>query len=82
MAERVGRQGKVLAFEPFRWLFQICTANVALNGLSNVWTFNMGLGEAILGGSLVLGIISCRHLSSQLTERVLLLTTVPVRTCY
>ncbi|CAD7934069.1 unnamed protein product [Amoebophrya sp. A25] len=46
-AERVGRQGKVLAFEPFRWLFQLCTANVALNGLSNVWTYNMGLGEAM-----------------------------------
>jgi len=44
-AERVGRQGKVLAFEPFRWLFQLLTANVALNGLSNVWTFNLALGE-------------------------------------
>lgn len=45
-AERVGRQGKVLAFEPFRWLFQLTTANVAVNGLSNVWTFNVGLGES------------------------------------
>jgi len=44
-AERVGREGKVLAFEPFRWLHQLVTANVALNGLSNVWTYNMALGE-------------------------------------
>ncbi|CAE7604871.1 unnamed protein product [Symbiodinium microadriaticum] len=43
--ERVGREGKVLAFEPFRWLYQLVTANVALNGLSNVWTFNVALGE-------------------------------------
>merc|ERR1719454_949167 len=42
-AERVGRKGKVLAFEPFRWLHQITTANVALNGLSNVWVFPVGL---------------------------------------
>eukprot|EP00931_Biecheleriopsis_adriatica_P066193 TRINITY_DN40593_c0_g1_i1.p1 TRINITY_DN40593_c0_g1~~TRINITY_DN40593_c0_g1_i1.p1 ORF type:complete len:497 (+),score=80.88 TRINITY_DN40593_c0_g1_i1:38-1528(+) len=45
-AERVGRKGKVLAFEPFRWLHQLVTANVAVNGLSNVWTFNLALGEA------------------------------------
>lgn len=44
-AERVGRQGKVLAFEPFRWLYQLTTANVALNGLSNVYTYNVALGE-------------------------------------
>lgn len=45
-AERVGRQGKVLAFEPFRWLYQLTTANVALNGLSNVHVYNMALGES------------------------------------
>lgn len=44
-AERVGRQGKVLAFEPFRWLHQLCTANVALNGLSNVFSYNLGLSD-------------------------------------
>jgi len=43
--ERVGRQGKVLAFEPFRWLYQLTTANVALNGLSNVYTYNVALGR-------------------------------------
>jgi len=45
-AERVGREGKVLAFEPFRWLHQLTTANVALNGLSNVYTYNVALGES------------------------------------
>lgn len=43
--EKVGRTGAVLAFEPFRWLFQMLTANVALNGLSNVWTLPMALGD-------------------------------------
>lgn len=43
-AERVGRHGKVLAFEPFRWLQQIVSANVAINGLSNVWVLPVGLG--------------------------------------
>lgn len=45
-AERVGRKGKVLAFEPFRSLYQLTTANVALNGLSNVYTYNVALGES------------------------------------
>jgi len=45
-AERVGRKGKVLAFEPFRWLCQLATANVALNGLSNVYVYNVALGES------------------------------------
>eukprot|EP00392_Amoebophrya_sp_AT5.2_P007993 g8012.t1 len=44
-AKRVGRRGMVYAFEPFRVLFQHLTANVALNGLLNVVTFQHGLGE-------------------------------------
>lgn len=44
-AERVGVWGKVLAFEPFRWLQQITSANVAVNGLSNVWVFPVGLSN-------------------------------------
>merc|ERR1711865_1434 len=44
-AERVGRKGKVLAFEPFRHLYQLTTANAAINGLSNVYAYNMALGE-------------------------------------
>mmetsp|Transcript_12494 Transcript_12494/g.35589 ORF Transcript_12494/g.35589 Transcript_12494/m.35589 type:complete len:569 (+) Transcript_12494:74-1780(+) len=43
-AERVGTRGKVLAFEPFRWLQQIVSGNVAINGLSNVWVLPLGLG--------------------------------------
>ncbi|CAD7923672.1 unnamed protein product [Amoebophrya sp. A120] len=44
-AKRVGRNGMVFAFEPFRVLFQHLTANVALNGLLNVQTFQHGLGK-------------------------------------
>jgi len=44
-AEKIGPRGVVLAFEPFRWLYQMLTANVALNGLANVWTLNMALGD-------------------------------------
>lgn len=43
-AERVGPRGKVLAFEPFRWLNQIVSGNVAINGLGNVWVLPVGLG--------------------------------------
>lgn len=46
-AERVGPFGKVLAFEPFRWLQQIVSANVAINGLSNVWVMPVGLGTEL-----------------------------------
>jgi FkbM family methyltransferase len=45
LATHVGESGRVLAFEPFRTLFQILTANVALNGLSNVFTFQIGLSN-------------------------------------
>eukprot|EP00746_Dinoflagellata_sp_MGD_P019384 gnl/MRDRNA2_/MRDRNA2_14505_c0_seq1.p1 gnl/MRDRNA2_/MRDRNA2_14505_c0~~gnl/MRDRNA2_/MRDRNA2_14505_c0_seq1.p1 ORF type:complete len:441 (-),score=90.34 gnl/MRDRNA2_/MRDRNA2_14505_c0_seq1:59-1381(-) len=44
LAERVGHEGEVHAFEPFRKVFQHLTANVALNGLSNVYTHNVALG--------------------------------------
>mmetsp|Transcript_11284 Transcript_11284/g.27597 ORF Transcript_11284/g.27597 Transcript_11284/m.27597 type:complete len:511 (-) Transcript_11284:1424-2956(-) len=44
LAEKVGVGGKVFAFEPFRVLFQTLTANVALNGLQNVYTFQHALG--------------------------------------
>jgi len=46
LAHRVGRGGRVLAFEPFRLLFQLLTANVALNGLTNVFTHQVALGDA------------------------------------
>jgi len=45
-AERVGLGGKVIAFEPFRWLRQLVAGNVAINGLSNVWLPPVGLSAA------------------------------------
>lgn len=49
-ARLVGAGGLVAAFEPQRVVFQILCANVALNGLSRVWTVwaacGRGLGEA------------------------------------
>jgi len=44
LAERVGPTGKVLAFEPFRLLNQITSANIAMNGIGNAWVFPVGLG--------------------------------------
>jgi len=46
LAEAVGLTGRVLAFEPFRWMHQLVTANVALNGLQNVWPVQAALGKA------------------------------------
>jgi len=45
LAERVGPTGEVHAFEPFRKMFQHLNANVALNGLVNVFTYNVALGR-------------------------------------
>lgn len=45
LAERVGTTGAVHAFEPFRKIFQHLNANVALNGLSNVYTYNFAIGR-------------------------------------
>jgi len=49
-AHFVGATGLVAAFEPQRVVFQMLCANVALNGLSRVWTIwaacGRGLGEA------------------------------------
>jgi len=44
LAERVGPSGEVHAFEPFRKVYQHLNANVALNGLTNVYTYNVALG--------------------------------------
>merc|ERR1712217_359830 len=44
LAERVGPAGEVHAFEPFRKVYQHLNANVALNGLTNVYTHNVALG--------------------------------------
>jgi FkbM family methyltransferase len=44
LARLVGEQGKVLAFEPQRALFEILCGNVALNSLSNVACRHAALG--------------------------------------
>jgi len=44
-ARKVGPQGRVLAFEPQRLVFQSLCGNMALNSISNVYCWNMGLGE-------------------------------------
>lgn len=44
--------GTVHSFEPFRHLFQTLTANVAINGLANVFTHNVGLSDVgVRGGA-------------------------------
>jgi FkbM family methyltransferase len=48
LARHVGRKGRVISFEPYRHLYQVLTANVALNGLANVWTHQVGLGNETL----------------------------------
>mmetsp|Transcript_21089 Transcript_21089/g.66676 ORF Transcript_21089/g.66676 Transcript_21089/m.66676 type:complete len:430 (+) Transcript_21089:256-1545(+) len=45
LAQRAGAAGEVHAFEPFRLLFQCLNANVMLNGLANVHTHQLGLGN-------------------------------------
>lgn len=44
-AHLVGDTGKVVSFEPQRIIFQQLCANVFVNGLDNVWAFNIALGE-------------------------------------
>jgi len=46
LARLVGLTGRVLAFEPQRVVFQTLCANVALNSLTNVECFQIGLGSA------------------------------------
>jgi len=44
-AKRVGPIGRVLAFEPQRIVYQTLCANVALNSLTNVFCYQLGLGD-------------------------------------
>ena len=44
LGAKVGPKGKILSFEPFRWMSQLLSANIAVNGLSNVWVFPVALG--------------------------------------
>lgn len=45
LADEVGLNGTVYAFEPFRKIFHIMNANVALQGFGNVVTRQVGLGN-------------------------------------
>jgi FkbM family methyltransferase len=46
LAKTVGSQGVVHAFEPQRVVFQVLCANVALNGLGNVFAHQAAVGRA------------------------------------
>lgn len=52
LAQFVGSQGNVVAYEPQRILFQNLCANIALNGLMNVRTVNAAVGSE--GGAVTL----------------------------
>ena len=45
LAFHVGPTGRVYAFEPFRVVFQRLTGNAAINGVANVYTHNLALGD-------------------------------------
>ena len=45
LADHVGIEGKVFAFEPFRWMHQLLNANVAMNGLMNCHVFQKALSN-------------------------------------
>eukprot|EP00929_Paragymnodinium_shiwhaense_P065880 TRINITY_DN33001_c0_g1_i1.p1 TRINITY_DN33001_c0_g1~~TRINITY_DN33001_c0_g1_i1.p1 ORF type:complete len:443 (-),score=39.52 TRINITY_DN33001_c0_g1_i1:33-1361(-) len=45
LASHVGRKGVVHAIEPFRLVYQLLIANVAINGLSNVFGHNVALAD-------------------------------------
>lgn len=44
-SKAVGDKGKVFAFEPQRVVFQTLCANIALNSMTNVYTYQMALGK-------------------------------------
>ena len=46
-AQYVGDNGKVHSFEPQRIIFQQLCGNVFLNGLDNVYTYNVALGDKV-----------------------------------
>jgi FkbM family methyltransferase len=55
IARDICHSGVIYAFEPRRLLFQMLCANIALNALSNVYTFQKALGnkkELIIEGSI------------------------------
>jgi FkbM family methyltransferase len=46
MASFIGNKGKIYSFEPQRIIFQQLNCNVFLNGLDNVYTYNLAIGES------------------------------------
>lgn len=46
LGKSVGVDGKVMAFEPQPFIYSLLCANIGLNELSNVITYNMGLGSS------------------------------------
>eukprot|EP00439_Symbiodinium_sp_Y106_P067474 s1051_g11.t1 len=46
LSKHVGPDGQVHAFEPFRNIFQVLTANCAINGLLSCFTYHNALGNA------------------------------------
>ena len=46
LAQLVGKEGKVIAFEPQRLCFQLLNGNVAINSLTNVYTYQKCVGES------------------------------------
>src|SRR5882762_7707062 len=44
-SQLVGPQGRVIAFEPQPKIFHMLCANLALNGLANVATYQAGVGR-------------------------------------
>lgn len=91
MAQAVGEAGAVLAFEPQRQVFQMLCANVALNGLGNVHTWQAALGPE--AGSIVVpsvrydrqgnfgGVALGSHARGEKVP-VMTLDALPLRSCH
>lgn len=45
LSKRVGKQGRVIAFEPQRALYHVVNGNLALNGIENTFVVNGAVGE-------------------------------------
>ncbi len=45
LAQRVGPQGRVYAFEPQRLVYQMLCGNLALNAIENVYAFSVAVGD-------------------------------------
>lgn len=52
IARMAGDEGRVFAYEPQRIIHQQLCANVAINGLWNVWTYNVAVGAGPSVGTL------------------------------